>query len=184
MLRSPYGWERVSWDYAIDMAADSILADRQEFGRDSLGFYGVGQMTTEALWVAKKFFQGHLGTNNICSNAEQCLANNAGGHELVFGNEGPFSSYADYLSAQAVIFYGHNPAINHPTVFQRYVLRNRDAVKVVVDPRRTDTVKKLLADSEENIHLPVRSGSDVLLNCVIARRLLDTGAWDRDYAAA
>ncbi|MFG1673923.1 molybdopterin oxidoreductase family protein [Micromonospora sp. NPDC049282] len=183
MLRSPYGWERVSWDYAIDMAADTILADRQEFGRDSLGFYGVGQMTFEALWVAKKFFQGHLGTNNICSNAEQCLANNAGGHELVFGNEGPFSSYDDYRHAEAIFFYGHNPAINHPTVFQRYVRQNRAAVKVVVDPRRTDTVEQLQRDNPENIHLPVRSGGDVLLNCVIARYLMDHRAWDRAYVA-
>ncbi|MEV4282919.1 molybdopterin oxidoreductase family protein [Actinoplanes xinjiangensis] len=183
MLRSPYGWERVSWDYAIDMAADSILADRQDFGRDSLGFYGVGQMTTEALWIAKKFFQGHLGTNNICSNAEQCLANNAGGHELVFGNEGPFSCYDDYRHAEAIFFYGHNPAANHPTIFQRYVRQNRGAVKVVVDPRRTDTVDLLLADDPGNIHLPVRSGSDVLLNCGFARHLLDSGGWDRGYVA-
>ncbi|GAA4054734.1 molybdopterin oxidoreductase family protein [Actinomadura miaoliensis] len=184
MLRSPYGWERVSWDYAIDMAADSILADRQEFGRDSIGCYGVGQMTMESLWVAKKFFQGHLGTNNICSNAEQCLANNAGGHELVFGNEGPFSCYDDYRHAEAIFFYGHNPAINHPTVFQRYVRQNKSAVKVVIDPRRTDTVDVLLAESPHNIHLPVRSGSDVLLNCAIARYLLDEDAWDHDFVAA
>jgi anaerobic selenocysteine-containing dehydrogenase len=181
LLRSPYGWERVSWDYAIDMAADSILADRQDFGRDALGFYGVGQMTLESLWVAKKFFQGHLGTNNICSNAEQCLANNAGGHELVFGNEGPFSCYDDYRHAEAIFFYGHNPAANHPTVFQRYVRQNRDAVKVVVDPRRTDTVDVLLADNPANVHLPVRSGSDVLLNCIIARYLVDTGKWNEGY---
>lgn len=181
LMRTPYGWEQISWDYAIDMVADTILADRQEFGRDSLAFYGVGQMTFESLWVTKKFFQGHLGTNNICSNAEQCLANNAGGHELVFGNEGPFSCYADYLSADAIFFYGHNPAINHPTVFQRYVRQNRNAVKVVIDPRRTATVEQLLADSPQNLHLPVRSGSDVLLNCLFARYLLDTGTWDRDY---
>ncbi|MGA8116429.1 MAG: molybdopterin-dependent oxidoreductase [Actinocatenispora sp.] len=182
MLRSPYGWERVSWDYAIDMAADSILVDRQEFGRESIGAYGVGQMTTEALWTAKKFFQGHLGTNNICSNAEQCLANNAGGHELVFGNEGPFACYEDYLHADAIFFYGHNPAANHPTIFQRYARQNRGAVKVVVDPRRTDTVEILLADNPDNIHLPVRSGSDVLLNTLFARLLVDEGGWDREYA--
>jgi anaerobic selenocysteine-containing dehydrogenase len=184
LLRSPYGWERVSWDYAIDMVADTILADRQEFGRDSLAFYGVGQMTMEALWVAKRFFQGHLGTNNICSNAEQCLANNAGGHELVFGNEGSFSCYDDYLEAEAIILYGHNPAANHPTVFNRYIRKNTEAIKVVIDPRRTDTAYKLLADSDRNIHLPVNSGSDVLLNCLIARVLLDENAYDARYVAA
>ncbi|MEV8597885.1 molybdopterin-dependent oxidoreductase [Streptomyces sp. NPDC052012] len=183
LLRTPYGWEQISWDYAIDMVADTVLADRQEFGRDALACYGVGQMTLESLWLAKKFFQGHLGTNNICSNAEQCLANNAGGHELVFGNEGPFAAYDDYREADAVFFYGHNPAINHPTVFQRYVRRNRDAVKVVVDPRRTATVERLQADDPRTIHLPVRSGSDILLNMIFARHLLDRGAVDRDYVA-
>ncbi|WP_428266267.1 molybdopterin oxidoreductase family protein [Haliangium sp.] len=184
LFRTPYGWERVSWDYAIDMLADTILADRQEFGRDALAFYGVGQMTMEALWVAKRFFQGHLGTNNICSNAEQCLANNAGGHELVFGNEGSFSCYEDYLHAGAIILYGHNPAANHPTIFNRYIRKNTDAVKVVIDPRRTDTAYKLLGDSDRNIHLPVKSGSDILLNCLIARVLIDEGAHDARYLAA
>src|SRR5687767_11348298 len=45
LLRTPYGWEKVSWDYAVDMVADTILADRQEYGRDALAFYGVGQMS-------------------------------------------------------------------------------------------------------------------------------------------
>ncbi|MFL5350894.1 MAG: molybdopterin oxidoreductase family protein [Hyalangium sp.] len=183
LIRTPYGWEMISWDYAIDMIADTILADRQEFGRDALAFYGVGQMTLEALWVTKKFFQGHLGTNNICSNAEQCLSNNAGGHELVFGNEGPFSCYEDYLHAEAIFIYGHNPAINHPTVFQKYLRRNRKAIKVVVDPRRTNTVELLLADNPENIHLPIKSGSDVLLNCAIARALIDQAAHNGGYVS-
>ncbi len=181
MLRTPYGWESVSWDYAIDMVADTILVDRKEYGRDALAFYGVGQMSLEALWIAKRFFQGHLGTNNICSNAEQCLANNAGGHELVFGNEGPFSCYADYLEAETILFYGHNPAANHPTVFDRYIRKNRDALKVVIDPRRTDTVQVLERDDSRSLHLPVRSGADVLLNCLIARTLLDEGGLDEGY---
>jgi anaerobic selenocysteine-containing dehydrogenase len=184
MLRTPYGWEKVSWDYAIDMVADTILADRQEYGRDALAFYGVGQMTLEALWIAKRFFQGHLGTNNICSNAEQCLSNNAGGHELVFGNEGPFSCYDDYLDAETLMFYGHNPAANHPTVFDRYIRKNKRALKVVVDPRRTDTVQMFERDNPQNIHLPVRSGGDVLLNSVIARALLDDGGFDDAYLQA
>jgi anaerobic selenocysteine-containing dehydrogenase len=184
MMRTVYGWERVSWEYAIDMTADTILADRAEYGRDSIAFYGVGQMTMESMWVAKKFFQGHLGTNNVCSNAEQCLANNAGGHELVFGNEGPFSCYEDYLHAGAIMIYGHNPAANHPTVFQRYMRRNRDAVKVIVDPRVTNTVQTLLEDDPANIHIQINSGSDVLLNLAIARQLLDSGRVNSDYVAA
>lgn len=181
MIRSPYGWEQISWDYAIDMVADTILSDRAEYGRDSLAFYGVGQMTLEALWVTKKFFQGHLGTNNVCSNAEQCLANNAGGHELVFGNEGPFACYDDYLHAQAMFFYGHNPAANHPTVFVRHVRSNTAAIKVVVDPRVSNTVDQLLKDNPDNIHLQINSGGDVLLNLCIARALLDDGGWNQAY---
>jgi anaerobic selenocysteine-containing dehydrogenase len=184
MLRTTYGWEKVSWDYAIDMVADTILADRQDYGRDALAFYGVGQMSLEALWIAKRFFQGHLGTNNICSNAEQCLSNNAGGHELVFGNEGPFSCYEDYLHAETIIFYGHNPAANHPTVFDRYIRKNKGALKVVVDPRRTDTVQAFERDDPRNIHLPIRSGADVLLNCLLARMLLSEGAVDETYVRA
>lgn len=184
MLRTPYGWEKVSWDYAIDMVADTILADRRDYGRDALAFYGVGQMSLEALWVTKRLFQGHLGTNNICSNAEQCLSNNAGGHELVFGNEGPFSCYDDYLDAETIVFYGHNPAANHPTVFDRYIRKNRSALKVVVDPRRTDTVRIFERDSPHNIHLPIRSGGDVLLNSLIARTLLDEGGLDDAYVRA
>ncbi len=181
MIRSPYGWEQISWDYAIDMVADTILVDRAEYGRDALAFYGVGQMTLEALWVTKKFFQGHLSTNNVCSNAEQCLANNAGGHELVFGNEGPFACYDDYLHAEAMFFYGHNPAANHPTVFACHIRANTSAIKVVIDPRVSNTVEQLLKDNPDNIHLQINSGGDVLLNLCIARALLEGGGWNSAY---
>jgi anaerobic selenocysteine-containing dehydrogenase len=186
-LRSPeikrWGrWRSVTWATAYQVIARNLLALRRKYGRQAIAYYGVGQLTLEAMWLAKKLFQGYLGSNNVGSNAELCLAASAGGHELVFGNEGSFGCYEDYLAAETICLYGSNQRINHPTLFNRYLLANHAAVKVVIDPRVTETVHAILAEApQRNLHLQIRSRGDVRLNLAIARALRDAGALASDY---
>ena len=177
-------WRTVTWEEAYTAIATNLLKLRAKHGRQSIAYYGVGQLTIESMWLAKKLFQGYLGTNNVGSNAELCLASSAGGHELVFGNEGSFSCYEDYVHAEAIVLYGSNQLINHPTIFDRYFMGNKDAVKVAIDPRVTETVRKILdAAPERNLHVRVRSRGDVRLNLSIAHELFRRGWVARDYVA-
>jgi ferredoxin-nitrate reductase len=176
-------WHVVSWAEALRFAAQNLLKLRGRFGRRAIAYYGVGQAPIESYWIAKKLFQGYLGTNHVGTNAELCLAASAGGHELVFGNEGSFACYEDYRTADAIILYGSNQAINHPTVFRRYVLANRQAVRFVIDPRVTETVRQSLAGAQEAHHLRIRSGGDIQLNLAVAHRLFARGWIDTAYLA-
>lgn len=170
------GWREVSWEQAYAHIARRLLSIRRRHGRQSVAYYGVGQLSLEAMWLSKKLFQGYLGTNNVGSNAELCLAASAGGHELVFGNEGSFACYEDYLHADAILLYGSNQLINHPTIFERYLLPNAGAIKVVIDPRETETTRAVLAENpERNMHVRLRSRGDVLLNLAIAHELFADG---------
>ncbi len=174
-------WRVVSWDEALEYAARELLKRRAKFGRRAVAFYGVGQAPIESYWITKKLFQGYLGTNHVGTNAELCLAASAGGHELVFGNEGSFTSYEDYKLADAIVLYGSNQAINHPTIFRRYFLSNRTAVRFVVDPRVTETVRAALKGPGEAHHVRIKSGGDVILNASIAHRLFQRGWVDAAY---
>lgn len=168
-------WRVVGWPEALRFAARNLLRLRAAHGRRAIGFYGVGQAPIESFWIAKKLFQGYLGTNHVGTNAELCLAASAGGHELVFGNEGSFTCYEDYQLADAIVLYGSNQAINHPTMFRRGFLANREAIKFVIDPRVTETVRKTLAGPGEAHHVRIKSGADVQLNLAIAHQMIARG---------
>lgn len=183
MIKVEGRWKQSTWRDTMDLVADRLLAIRDEYGPDAIGFYGVGQMTLESIWVAQKLFHGWLRSNVIAANSEQCVASSAGGHELVFGNEGSFGAYEDFLHAEAVFLYGANPALNHPTLFAQAIAKNRASEKFVLDPRRSETVKRLCKGGK-NHHIAYRPGGDILFNYGVAHAILKAGAEDRAYLEA
>lgn len=184
MIKVDGRWQQSTWRDTMDLVADKLLQIRDEFGPDAIGFYGVGQMTLESIWASQKLFHGWLRSNVIAANSEQCVASSAGGHELVFGNEGSFGCYEDFLAAEVIILYGANPALNHPTLFAQGVAQNRTAEKFICDPRRSETVKRLTKASPRNQHVMYRPGADIVFNYAIAHAILRDGAEDKEYLAA
>jgi anaerobic selenocysteine-containing dehydrogenase len=181
MMKVDGKWKQSTWRDTMDLIADKLLSIRDEFGPDSIGFYGVGQMTLESIWASQKLFHGWLRSNVIAANSEQCVASSAGGHELIFGNEGSFGAYEDFLHAEAIFLYGANPALNHPTLFAQGIAQNRKAEKFIFDPRKSETVKRLLKASPKNRHVAYQPGADVVFNYAIAHAILRDQKEDRAY---
>ena len=61
--------QRVSWDIALDSAADKFAQVIADHGPDAIGFYISGQLLTEDYYVFNKLAKGLIGTNNIDSNS-------------------------------------------------------------------------------------------------------------------
>lgn len=181
MIKVDGKWRQSTWRDTMDLVADKLLAIRDEFGPDSIGFYGVGQMTLESIWASQKLFHGWLRSNVIAANSEQCVASSAGGHELTFGNEGSFGAYEDFLQAEVIFLYGANPALNHPTLFAQGIAQNRSAEKIVFDPRKSETAKRLLKASPKNKHVPYQPGGDIVFNYAVAHAILRDQKEDRAY---
>src|SRR5574343_1939730 len=65
--------QRVSWDQALDEAAERFAATIRTHGPDSVAFYISGQLMTEDYYVFNKLAKGLIGTNNVDTNSRLCM---------------------------------------------------------------------------------------------------------------
>jgi len=149
-----------TWPDALDTVAQRLLDCIARHGPDSVALYVSGQLLTEDYYVANKFMKGFVGTANIDTNSRLCMASAVAGHVRAFGEDIVPVDYADLELADLIVLVGSNLAWCHPVLMQRIVAARaeRPAMKlVVIDPRRTATC------DGADLHLPLRSGTDVML---------------------
>ena len=149
---------RVSWDAALDHAADTFAAAIAEHGPDSVAFYISGQLLTEDYYVFNKLAKGLIGTNNVDTNSRLCMSSAVSGYKATLGADAPPCSYEDIDHADCLLIAGANPAWAHPVLFRRIEAARAarpDMKIIVVDPRRTDTAEAA------DLHLAIQPGTDI-----------------------
>ncbi|HET6383578.1 MAG TPA: nitrate reductase [Armatimonadota bacterium] len=168
----------VSWDEANRFLADRLNAIIAENGPSAFGFYGSGQLDTEAAYCAARFVKGGLKTNNTDSNSRLCMASAVAGYRSSLGSDGPPPCYADIADASVILILGSNMADAHPVTFEFVRAKKRvqpETFIIVVDPRRTRTAR--FAD----LYVQIRPGSDVAFLNAIAYFLVTRGLIDHRF---
>ncbi|MBN4061143.1 nitrate reductase [bacterium AH-315-I18] len=168
----------VTWDEAADFLGQRLTTMRQEHGRDSLAYYGSGQLDTEASYLFTKFFKGSLGTNHMDTNSRLCMSSAVAGYVQTFGSDGPPTCYDDISHADVFLIIGSNMAITHPVLYKlihKRRIKNPHVRIITVDPRKTQTAKGA------DIHVPIKPGSDVAFCQLIAKRLLKINRLDESF---
>lgn len=169
---------RVSWEEALDRAADGLRDIIARHGPEAVALYVSGQLLTEDYYVANKLMKGFIGTANIDTNSRLCMSSAVAGHKRAFGEDVVPGCYDDLEQADLVVLAGSNAAWCHPILFQRLARAKaaRPAMQlVVIDPRRTATCD--LAD----LHLSVKPGTDVPLFNGLLRYLHREGHVDHGF---
>ncbi|MCX7180762.1 MAG: molybdopterin-dependent oxidoreductase, partial [Proteobacteria bacterium] len=171
----------VSWDTALDAAADRFAAIIREHGPDAVAFYISGQLLTEDYYVFNKLARAVVGTNNIDSNSRLCMSSAVAGYKATLGADSVPCSYEDIALADLFLLAGSNTAWSHPVLFRR--IEDAKAASpelkiIVVDPRRTDTAA--MAD----LHLAITPGSDAILYSAMLHVMLWEGLVDEAFIAA
>ncbi len=188
LLYPQIGGRNASWDDALDRVATGFARTVADHGPDAVALYVSGQFLTEDYYVANKLMKGFIGSANIDTNSRLCMASSVAGHVRAFGEDIVPGCYDDIEAADLVILVGSNTAWCHPVLYQRLVAaREKRGTKVVaIDPRHTATCD--IAD----IHLAIRSGTDVAVFAGLLVHLAASGACDKawteefasDFAAA
>lgn len=183
MLRRERGEEPrpVAWHAALSQVADRLREIIDRHGPDAVGFYGSGQLDTEAVYLAGKLFKGSLGTNNTDSNSRLCMAAAVAGYRSSLGADGPPNCYDDVDHADCIVVWGSNMAEAHPVTFDRIKARRKadpSVELIVVDPRRTPTAE------HATLHIPVAPGGDIALMNALGQLLLIRGAVDPAFIDA
>ncbi len=160
LLRPQMHGVDVEWDVALDAVAAGFRGFIEDHGPDSVAFYVSGQLLTEDYYVANKLMKGFIGSANIDTNSRLCMSSAVSAHKRAFGEDLVPTDYEDLELADLIVLVGSNLAWCHPVLHQRILKAKelRPSMRVVViDPRRTPTCD--MAD----LHLPLRSGTDVTL---------------------
>jgi assimilatory nitrate reductase catalytic subunit len=173
--------EAVTWDAALDEAADRMAAIAVAHGPDAIGLYLSGQLLTEDYYVFNKLGKGLLGTNNVDTNSRLCMSSAVAGYKQSLGADAPPACYDDIALAQTVFITGSNMAWAHPVLFRRLEDARRANPQqkwIVVDPRRTETAETA------DLHLQLLPGTDVVLHHALLHVMLWEGLIDGDYIRA
>ena len=167
----------VSWDAALDHVAAELRRIIDTHGPDAVAFYLSGQLLTEDYYVANKLAKGFIGTPHVDTNSRLCMSSSVAGHKRAFGADVVPQCYDDLEEADLVVLVGSNAAWCHPVLYQRLqAAREARGLKLVsIDPRRTATAEGC------DLHLPLRSGSDVTLWNGLLCWLSDYGGLDWRY---
>ena len=182
MLRSERGaaLAPVSWDGALDLAADRFADIIQRDGPDAVGFYLSGQLLTEDYYVFNKLAKGLVGTNNVDTNSRLCMSSAVAGYKATLGADAPPACYEDLDHADTMFIVGANMAFAHPILFRRIedAKRARPGLRLIVaDPRRTETAEAA------DLFLQILPGSDVALFHGMLHLMLWEGLTDAAYIA-
>jgi anaerobic selenocysteine-containing dehydrogenase len=172
------GWERISWEEALNITALNLRRIADEHGSESVVF-SVSSPSTSAsddstVWIQR--LMNAFGSPNLCAAMELCGWGRYQATTYTFGAPVPGAYMPDLDNAGCILFWGYNPnlaRISHATATMDAL--KRGARLIVVDPRRTGIAKKA------NIWLQVRPGTDGALALGIAHVMIERGWYDRDF---
>ncbi len=166
-----------SWDDALELVATRFRETIAEHGPDSAAFYVSGQLLTEDYYIANKLMKGYIGSANIDTNSRLCMASTVAGQKRAFGTDTVPGTYEDLEQADLIVLVGSNLAWCHPVLYQRILAarKERGTKLVVIDPRRTASC------DGADMHLPLKSGTDVALFNGLLAQIHEQGAVDAEY---
>ncbi|MDQ0732852.1 molybdopterin oxidoreductase family protein [Arthrobacter sp. B1I2] len=179
LLKGSDGVHRpITWDEALDLAANAVRDVRTRHGADAVGVFGGGGLTNEKAYMLGKFARLALGTSRIDYNGRFCMSSAAAAGMRAFGMDRGLPFPLEALdTASTILMLGSNVAETMPP-FVQHLQGARDAGGlVVVDPRRSATAA-FTADGG-GLHLQPLPGTDLTLllglsHVVIHENLVDT----------
>jgi anaerobic selenocysteine-containing dehydrogenase len=169
------GWQRISWDEALDTIAAQLKRIAGESGSEAVAFAltspsGTG-ISDAVPWLDR--LVRAFGSPNLVYGTEICNWHKDFAHRFTTGAG---IGVPDLAHAGCIVYWGHNPSTAWlATAVAAADARAGGAKLIVVDPRKIGLAVK--ADR----WLRVRPGSDGALALGIAGAMLARGWFDRDF---
>lgn len=172
------GWERITWDEALDTVAERLRTAAATDGPESVAFSSSSPSTSaisDAVDWVQRLIRAY-GSPNYCNYMELCGWGRYLAPLYTFGASVPGAYLPDLENAGCILFWGYNPSVArlaHATSTVAAV--RRGAKLIVVDPRKVGLASK--ADH----WLRVRPGTDAALALSLTHVMIDNGWYDADF---
>ncbi len=166
----------VSWDEALDFAAQRLAELKTEFGPDAIGGLSSAKCTNEENYIMQKFMRAVIGTNNIDHCARLCHASTVVGLMRAFGSGAMTNSIDDLDQADAIFVIGSNTTECHPVIGAAIKRAAQRGVPLIVaDPRAIELTEFA------TMHLQQKHGTDVALINALIHVILEEGLEDEQF---
>ncbi len=187
-----YGtWQPTSWDDALDLVAQVTARFVEKDNEDDLFVsmfdHGGSAGGYENTWGTGKLYFGSMKVKNCrihnrpAYNSEVHSSRDMGVDELNY-------AYEDYKLTDTIMIVGANPLETQTNLFLNHMVPGwRNGAKAIfVDPRRTVSINAAqdAAGTENVLHLPINSGTDIALFNALLSYIADKGWIDKNFIAS
>lgn len=169
------GWQRISWDEALDTISENLIRIATESGPEVVAFEVTtpsGTPISDSIDWIERFIRLY-GSPNTIYGTEICNWHKDVAHAFTFGCGMPA---ADYAHARLNLLWGHNPS----NVWLSQAGKVADGVDgaaklLVIDPRETAHAR------QADVWLRVRPGTDAALALGLVRWMIRNKAFDAEF---
>ena len=166
-------WKRLSWDEALDLAANELTKIKEKYGPEALAIHMGNPFIDKSIDVITRIFTQAYGTPNFATGASYCNAVAVVSNRLTFGHV----SNPNYSASKCIVLWGANPANSAPAAMMVIREQRKKGTKViVVDPRVSETVKEGV-----DLHVRVKPGTDGALALALIKVILDEELYDKKF---
>ena len=172
LRRKNGGFERITWDAAIDIIATKLEKLRSEGRPEALLLhYGdaVGLRDTRHI---PRWFSRAFGSPNYSTGAALCHFSNVIAMKLTYGR----FTLPRFGDTKCAVFWGNNPHESaHPALDGYKHARKNGAKLIVIDPRKTRIAE------EADIHVALLPGTDAALALGMLNVIINEELYDKEF---
>jgi anaerobic selenocysteine-containing dehydrogenase len=180
MKRTPGGFERISWDEALDTIASRLVTIKEKHGAQALVLCSGAPVTEETAYAYIQLVAAY-GSANFTGPAHLCSLPRNLALQLVHGGR----NQPDYEHTALMVIWGANPTDSRQLAeyspaygrFDQVINRSkkRGAKLLVIDPRRTD----IAARADEWIQINI--GADMALGLAMLNVIINEALYDKEF---
>lgn len=181
-------FKKISWDDAFDLLVDKLLSLKQKIGPEAAAIYtGVGSFEQSICDVYQPRGVAVSSANSVLFPYGS--PNTMGVGALCYVSYGMIAPhvtmgrmfinmFSEIENSELIVVWGTNPATDLPPIDIHRILkaRQKKARVVVIDPRKTMTVKLTGAE-----WIPIRPGTDGALALGLCQVLIHEELYDTDF---
>ena len=169
-------FREVTWEEALDFAADGLRKIRDTNGSQALAGFGCAKGSNEEAYLVQKLIRTGFGTNNVDHCTRLCHASSVAALLETIGSGAVSNQVADGTKAEVIIVIGARPNDNHPVAAT--FIKNatqRGSKLILIEPY----------GSEMYLHathfLQLRPGTDVLLLNGMMHTIIAENLHNKDF---
>jgi formate dehydrogenase alpha subunit len=173
-------WREVSWDEALDYAADRLTEIYRRDGSDAMAVYCCAKATNEDNYLLQKMYRALFRTNNVDHCTRLCHAGSVTALIKALGSSAMSNTATEVLKSDVFIVTGSNTTENHPIIalHMKEAIQKHGAKLIVIDPRHIE-----LCDYA-TLYLPLQPGTNVVVFNAMAHVIVKEGLVNRDFVEA